>query len=105
MQLVSHMKQYLAMICLIISSLVVSTIITVHTERLKTSGNSLSLLGVQIAEAARHHHPSKQQATNSTTNDESGNENTTDDTPPANGNTTSPGCPPGYYNPRGCVYQ
>ncbi len=99
------MKQYLVITYLIISTLVVSPILTVHTEHLvKTSRNLVSLLGVQIAEAARHHH-FKQQNTNTTTTDKSDNENSTDDIPPANGNTTSPGCPPGYYNPRGCVYQ
>ncbi len=78
------MKQYLVITYLIISTLVVSPILTVHTEHLvKTSQNTNT----------------------TTTTDKSDNENSTDDIPPANGNTTSPGCPPGYYNPRGCVYQ
>ena len=98
------MKEYLTMICLVLSSIAISTnLATTHNEHLvKTSGNLQSLLGIQIAEAARHHH-SKQSNTNTT--GESDDENSTDDIPPANGNTTSPGCPPGYYNPRGCVYQ
>jgi len=98
------MKKYLAMICLVLSSMAISAILaTTHNEHLvKTSGSHPILLGIQMAEAARHHH-SQQQNTNTT--DESDDENSTDDTPPANGNTTSPGCPPGYYNPRGCVYQ
>ncbi len=100
------MKQYLVITYLIISTLVVSPILTVHTEHLvKTSRNLVSLLGVQIAEAARHHHFKQQNTNTTTTTDKSDNENSTDDIPPANGNTTSPGCPPGYYNPRGCVYQ
>jgi len=99
------MKRCLTIICLIISSSVVLTVLTVHAEHLvKTSGNSLPILGGQIVEAARHHHHSQQQQ-NTNTTDESDDENSTVDTPPANGNTTSPGCPPGYYNPRGCVYQ
>ena len=96
------MNQRLVIICLVISSMIIQAVLTIQKEYVvKTSGNSLSLLGVQIVEAARHHH--KQQNTNST--DESDNETTTSDIPPAHGNTTSPGCPPGYYNPRGCVYQ
>ena len=97
------MNQRLVIICLVISSMIIQAVLTIQKEYVvKTSGNSLSLLGVQIVEAARHHHK-EQQNTNST--DESDNEATTSDIPPAHGNTTSPGCPPGYYNPRGCVYQ
>jgi len=59
-----------------------------------------------MAEAARHkHHSLQQQNTNATDESNDDGENATSDVPPANGNTTSPGCPPGYYNPRGCVYQ
>ena len=46
------MNQRLVIICLVISSMIIPAVLTVQNEYVvKTSGNSLSLLGVQIVEA------------------------------------------------------